>query len=373
MSSFMKDVVSEVLKRNRTVPPAPVGPAASAVACTAGSKDNCPHTCSAPGNCPKPGLTLPLKRTNYQKEQAVKRLASIAAEAAAAIGIVQQQAPGGAAMARAAGAERPLPASGSILAAAAQAGKPAPPVHTPVDAPPVPGQQFAEHYLSPLLQRTLSWPEQKDSGLHGGPPARPSVPPEAQDPLEPLRLPAADMEVWLFPRISDELRPLLGSPGRNYSAAGVISAPNCHPGQLFAAEELLPQDSGLEADISWSTDGGGFELKLFGSDHRVIADKLKQLTARMQDGSGTAVRVWISREPGRLLRRYFGGGPQEAVAVVAGSSRWNSIGIAEQWLQRNPGSGLRLSAERSYCILTGTTGQMAAAAPGLAGLSAPHR
>lgn len=333
MSSFMKDVVSEVLQRNRTAAPASLSSAASAEACTANSKDNCTHTCSAPGNCPKPGPTLPLKRTNYQKEQAAKRLATIAA--------------------------------GAVI----PAHKPA----APVDVSPVPEKQFAEQYLSPLLQRTLSRPEQKDNGFPGSPPARPSVRAEAQDPLEPHRLPAADMEVWLFPRISDELRPLLGSPGRNYSAAGVISAPDCHPGQLFAAEELLPQDSGLEADISWSTDGGGFELKLFGADHRVIADKLKQLTARMQDGSGSAVRVWISREPGRLLRRYFGGGPQEAVAIVAGTSRWHSIGIAEQWLQRNPGSGLRLSTERGYCILTGTAGQMTAAALGLAGLSSPHR
>jgi hypothetical protein len=181
------------------------------------------------------------------------------------------------------------------------------------------------------------------------------------------------MEVWLFPRIRDDFRPLLGSPGRNYSAAGVISAPSCHPGQLFAAEELLPQDSGLEADISWSADGGSFELKLFGQDYQLVADKLKQLTARMQDGANSAVRVWISREPGRLLRRYFSGGPQEAVAVVAGSTRWNSIGIAEQWLQRNPGSGLRLCTERGYSILTGTAEQMAASAPGLAGLSAPCR
>lgn len=181
------------------------------------------------------------------------------------------------------------------------------------------------------------------------------------------------MEVWLFPLIRDDLRPLLGSPGQNYSAAGVISAPSCHPGQLFAAEELLPQDSGLEADINWSADGGSFELKLFGLDHQLVADKLKQLTARMQDGANSAVRVWISREPGRLLRRYFSGGPQEAIAVVAGSSRWNSIGSAEQWLQRNPGSGLRLRLERGYCILSGTAEQISASAPGLTNLSAPSR
>lgn len=181
------------------------------------------------------------------------------------------------------------------------------------------------------------------------------------------------MDVWLFPRIRDDLRPLLGSSGRDYSAAGIISAPSCQPGQLFAADELLPQDSGLEADISWRADGGGFELKLFGQDQERVEDKLKQLTARMQHDAGSAVRIWISREPGQLLRRYFGGGPQEAVAVVAGSSRWNSIGIAEQWLQRNPRSGLRLRMERGCCILTGTAGQMDAAASGLAGLSAPRR
>lgn len=373
MSSFMKDVVAEVLQRNRT--PALAGPAtpvASAVSCTADSKKNCTYTCSTPGNCPKPELALPLKRINYQKEQAARRLASIAAEAAAAIGNVQPRSPGGASFASATGTAVPsLPVADPAFPA--QAGSLLKQAVPPANEPQGQGRQFAEQYLSPLLQRTLARPEQQNNSSPGSAPARSFVPAEAQDPLEPVRLPAADMEVWLFPRIRDDFRPLLGSPGRNYSAAGVISAPSCHPGQLFAAEELLPQDSGLEADISWSADGGSFELKLFGQDYQLVADKLKQLTARMQDGANSAVRVWISREPGRLLRRYFSGGPQEAVAVVAGSTHWNSIGIAEQWLQRNPGSGLRLCTERGYCILTGTAEQMAASAPGLAGLSAPCR
>ncbi|MNI87823.1 hypothetical protein D3C73_1450540 [compost metagenome] len=59
--------------------------------------------------------------------------------------------------------------------------------------------------------------------------------------------------------------------------------------------------------------------------------------------------------------------------MILASSRWNSIGIAEQWLQRHPSSGLQLRTERGYCILSGTAGQMSAAAAGLAGLAARGR
>ncbi|WP_310830217.1 hypothetical protein [Paenibacillus pedocola] len=181
------------------------------------------------------------------------------------------------------------------------------------------------------------------------------------------------MEVWLFPRIRDDLRPLFGSSGRNYSSAGIISAAACHPGQLFAVEELLSGEPELESDINWSVDGGGFELKLFSKDHHKVAAKLKELTEYMQDGAASAVQVWISLQPARLLRRYFGGGQQEAIAVVAGSSRWNSIGIAEQWLQRSPSPYLHIRTEHGYCIISGTAEQMAGAAPELTRLAASVR
>lgn len=344
MSSFMKDVVSEVLQRNRTA--APAGAAASAASCAVSSRENCPHTCAQPGNCSKP--ELPLKRTNYQKEQAAKRLAILSGHPSTA------QAP-----------VRPQPDS---LAAA----RVAQPAYQPA-ADVVPSREMAGQYLSPLLLRTLSPLEQKhDSPRENAP--LPQITPVQQDSLAPVRLPAAaGLDVWLFPRIRDDLRPLLGSSGRNYSSAGVISAASCHPGQLFAAEELLSGEPELESDISWSVDGGGFELKLFSKDHHKVAAKLKELTEYMQAGAASAVQVWISLQPGRLLRRYFGGGQQEAIAVVAGSSRWNSIGITEQWLQSHPSSGLHIRTERGYCILSGTPGQMDAAAPGLISLAAPGR
>lgn len=333
MSSFMKDVVSEVLQRNRTA--APAGAAASA----------------QPGKYSRP--ELPLKRTNYQKEQAAKRLAVISGQPSPVQAPDNRQQPS---------------------LAAVRVVQPA----NPPAAAAAPGREWAGQYLSPLLLRTLSPLEQRNSSpseRDSSPNENPTLPQlaaEPQDPLEPVRLPAAALEVWLFPRIRDELRPLLGSPGRNYSSAGVISAAACHPGQLFAAEELLSDEPELEADIGWSGDGG-FELKLFGKDHHKTAAKLKELTDYMQAGAASAVQVWISLQPGRLLRRYFGGGQQEAIAVIAGSSRWNSIGVAEQWLQRHPSSGLHIRAERGYCIISGTAEQMAAAAQELNRLSAPGR
>ncbi len=341
MSSFMKDVVSEVLQRNRTS--APAGAAPPAPSCGVSSRENCPHTCAQPGKCSKPGLTL--QRTNYQKEQAARRLAVLSGHPSLA--------------------QAPAVRQPDSLAAA----RVVQPAKEPA-ADAVPSREMAGQYLSPLLLRTLSPLEQKDNSPRTNPPL-PRVTPDPQDMLAPVRLPAAGgLEVWLFPRIRDDLRPLLGSSGRNYSSAGVISEASCHPGQLFAAEELLAGESELESDISWSVDGN-FELKLFCKDHHMAAAKLRELTAYMQARAASPVRVWISLQPGRLLRRYFSGGHKEAIAVIAGTSRWNSIGIAEQWLQRHPSSGLYIRAEQGYCILSGTAGQMAAAAPGLTRLAAP--
>jgi hypothetical protein len=343
LSSFMKDVVSEVLQRNRTS--APAGAAPPAPSCAVSSRENCPHTCAQPGNCSKPGLTL--QRTNYQKEQAARRLAVLSGHPSPAQAPVVRH-PDSLAAARVVQPTKP-PAADAVLS-----------------------REMARQYLSPLLLRTLSPLEQKDNSPRGNPPL-PQIIPEPQDPHAPVRLPAAGgLEVWLFPRIRDDLRPLLGSSGRSYSSAGIISEASCHPGQLFAAEELLSGEPELESDISWSVDGS-FELKLFSKDHHKVAAKLKELTAYMQAGTASPVRVWISQQPGRLLRRYFGGGQQEAIAVIAGTSRWNSIGIAEQWLQRHPSSGLYIRTEHGYCILSGTAGQMAAAAPGLILLAAPGR
>ncbi|QSF44429.1 hypothetical protein [Paenibacillus tianjinensis] len=339
MSSFMKDVVSEVLQRNRTAAP---GIAAPAPSCTVSSRENCPHTCAQPGHCSKP--ELPLQRTNYQKEQTARRLAVLAGLPSPA------QAP--------AGRQPDSLAAARVMQPAKQP-----------TADAVPGRDMAGQYLSPLLLRTLSPLEQKDNSPLGNS-TQPRITPEPQDILAPVRLPAAGgLEVWLFPRIRDDLRPLLGSSSRNYSSAGVISAAACHPGQLFAAEELLSGEPELESDICWSNDGGGFELKLFGKDQHKVAAKLEELTAYMQAGAASPVRIWISLQPARLLRRYFGGGQQEAIAVVAGTSRWNSIGIAEQWLQRHPSSGLHLRTEHGYSIISGAAEQMAAAAPGLANLA----
>ncbi|WP_054943921.1 hypothetical protein [Paenibacillus ihuae] len=217
MSSFMKDVVSEILQRNRAAAPAAAAPAPS---CAVSSRENCLHTCAQPGNCSKPGLTL--QRTNYQKEQAARRLAILSGHPSPA------QDP--------AGRQPDSLAAARVVQPAANA---------------VPGRDMAGQYLSPLLLRTLSPLEQKDNSSRGNSPL-PQVTPEPQDPHAPVRLPAAGgLEVWLFPRIRDDLRPLLGSSGRNSSSAGVISAAACHPGQLFAAEELL------SASLSWNRISAG--------------------------------------------------------------------------------------------------------------------
>lgn len=178
-----------------------------------------------------------------------------------------------------------------------------------------------------------------------------------------------NMDAWLFPVISSRLRGMLGTAGRSYSSAGVLSIPVSLPGQLFAAEELLGGDSALEADISWHPAGSGFELKLFSNDPAKLARLLTELTGILQRDSARRVRVYTSLQPGPLLRRHLAAGQQDAIAVIDAASRWSSIGLAERLLSRYPDAGLSLRAERSYCIISGTSAQLASVLPGLTRLA----
>jgi hypothetical protein len=176
------------------------------------------------------------------------------------------------------------------------------------------------------------------------------------------------LEAWLFPVISSRLRWVLGTAGRSCSSAGVLSVPFSHPGQLFAAEELLSGEPALEADIDWSS-SGSFELKLFGNDSGKLARLLTELAGTLQRDSARRIRVYASLQPGPLLRRHLAAGQQDAVAIIDAASRWSSIGFAEQLIGSYPDAGLSLRAERSYCIVSGTSAQLTAVLPGLADLT----
>ncbi|MBW4082792.1 hypothetical protein [Paenibacillus sp. S150] len=418
MSDFMKNIVSEVLQRNRQpssagavrvpgapnaygadsspLPPGVPSPAAAASSpsphtCSADSRADCPHTCTQPGNCRKPPPEI--RRTNYQKALAARRIALIGAAAAAV--------PGGAAAAiNYEPASPPYERDANSLLAGMQADTAVKkagslqPGRLPQDiATAEPGsrpspaatlelhnRQFVEQCLSPLLLRTLPVktspprltgdhaPEQPAApapvstrGMDSpGSPAL-SVPFRTPGSPEPFRLPLqGSLEGWLFPEISSRLRPLLGISGRNYSSAGVLSSPVCHPGQLFAAEELLPQDPGLEADMGWSPAGNGFELKLFSHDPDRIASLLAELAACIQGQAARSVQIYTSLTPGPLLRRYLGAGQLEALAVIDAGSRWSGIGTAEQLLFNHPDTGLSIRTEHNCCIVSGASARIQA-------------
>jgi hypothetical protein len=81
----------------------------------------------------------------------------------------------------------------------------------------------------------------------------------------------------------------------------------------------------------------------------------------MQSDSARHVQVFVSLNPTALLRQHLGAGQQEALAIVDTASRWNSIGRVEQLLFRSPAPGLKIRAEQGYCVVSGTSAQMAAA------------
>ncbi|WP_019908486.1 hypothetical protein [Paenibacillus sp. HW567] len=378
MSDFMKNIVSEVLLRNhQPAVPGATGaaiahansslPASSGVsspsripgipgapdtvrgfdysttgvptlstatvtahACTANSKADCPHTCLQPGNCRKPSGEI--KRINYQKEKAEQRLALI--NGAAGAGQLQNR--------------------------------------------QFQNRQFAEQCLSPLLLRTLPVKPSppRIAGANSLAASVPSGPAAFQVPgsPEPCRLPAAEgIECWLFPEISSRLRPLLGISGRNSSSAGLLLAPACHPGQLFAVEDLLAAEPGLETDVSWRPAGSGFELMLFSSDAGRITRHLTEMAGRLHSEASRPVQVYVSPNPGPLLRRHLGAGLQEAIAVIDTGSRWSSIGTAERLLYSQPNAGLSLRAEDSCCIISGTPAQITALGPALNSLMVEQR
>lgn len=309
MSDFMRNVVSEVLQRNHAIPISGVIP-------------------TKPEDYSKP--QLPVKRTNYQKEQAAKRLALIAGTAAAS-------------SSSSANLSNLSTNSGNSTNSTSGA------LHT---------QHFVEHCLSPLLLRTLSHKNVEVSS-----PGSSSI--EAQlhrtETSEPFRLSTErDIDAWLFPDIRTALRPLLGITSRNYSAAGVISTRNCHPGQLFAAEKILTDDPELEGEIHWGEADPRFELKLFSNDSHKVAIKLKEMVDLLQAASTRRVQLFVSLSPTPLLRQHLGAGQQESIAVVDAATRWNSIGLVQQLLYRCPDTGLKIRAEQSYVTITGTSAQITA-------------
>jgi hypothetical protein len=149
----------------------------------------------------------------------------------------------------------------------------------------------------------------------------------------------------------------------------VLSVPVSHPGQLFAAEDLLGGEPALEADISWNHSGSGFELKLFSNDSGKLVRLLTELAGTLQRAAARRIQIYSSLQPGPLLRRHLAAGQQDAVAVIDAASRWNSIALAETLLGDYPDAGLSLRAERSYCIISGTSAQLAGILPGLTHLA----
>ncbi|WNS43036.1 hypothetical protein [Paenibacillus sp. MMS20-IR301] len=348
-----------------------------------------------PGDCLKPNGGI--KRINYQKEQASKRLAPLGW-------------PG-------------LPGSSydthSLDAAQLQTGSRSPErpsgdaATLPAPAGPASGntQSFAERCLSPLLLRSLpdGLAQPAASGDASCPPAtcagglaqvhspgHPAgdrlcrqdscpeashfrgipVPPVAvygqgnTSPDSPLPLLRDEtLDAWLFPVISSRLRPVLGTAGRGYSSAGVLSAPASHPGQLFAVEALLAANPALEADVQWGGSSGGFELLLLSNDAGLLARLLTELAGALQRDSIRQIRGYSSLQPGPLLRRHLAAGQQDAIAVIDAASRWNSLGCAERLLVSCPGTSLSLRAERSYCILSGSDAELAAVLPALTELT----
>ncbi|ULO08306.1 hypothetical protein H1230_05680 [Paenibacillus sp. 19GGS1-52] len=326
MSDFMRNVVSEVLQRNHAIPFSGVTPA---------------H----PEDYSKP--QPPVKRTNYQKEQAAKRLALIAGAAASSSSSSNLSNNSGNSSSLGnsigSGSNTLSTHSGGTISSTSGA------LHT---------QHFVEHCLSPLLLRTLSHKNVEVSS-----PGNSHIKAQLHTPetSEPFRLSTArDMDAWLFPDISTALRPLLGITSRNYSAAGVISTRSCHPGQLFAAEKILADDPTLEAEIYWGEADPRFELKLFSNHFHKVAIKLKEIVDLLQVASTRRVQLFVSLSPTPLLRQHLGAGQQESIAVVDAASRWNSIGLVQQLLYRCPHPELKIRAEHSYVTITGTSAQITA-------------
>lgn len=327
MSDFMRNVVSEVLQRNHAIPISGVIPA---------------HL--EDYSKPQP----PVKRTNYQKEQAAKRLALIAGTAAASSSSSSN-------LSNNSGNSSSLGNSISCSSNthSTNSGSPTNSISGALHT-----QHFVEHCLSPLLLRTLSHKNLEVSSP-GSSPIEARL--HTHETSEPFRLSTvSDIDAWLFPDIRTALRPLLGITSRNYSAAGVISARACHPGQLFAVEKILADDPELEAEIRWGEADPRFELKLFSNDFHKVAIKLKEMVDLLQAASTRRVQLFVSLSPTPLLRQHLGAGQQESIVVVDAATRWNSIGLVQQLLYRCPDAGLKIRAEQSYVTITGTSAQITA-------------
>lgn len=321
MSEFMRNVVAEVLQRNKTEHKEP---------CTADGKDSCSAGCGQPEACTKQAAAI--KRVNYQRERAAQRLAPIAGQTGAG-----------------SSARASFPAQQAVAAVAKAVANPI--TTKPGTAETQMTKRFVEDTLSPLLRLTIGG--QGSIATDVAPPTAEAGIPEVASPIG--RGSGAGSSVWFFPSIREELRPLLGAVNRKFTAAGVVSIERCLPSQLFAIEEVLGADPQLEAQIDWGRTGKGFELKLFGSDADSVAAKLSELSERLSGGNtDRRFETCFSATPSRLLAQHLELRHNEAAAVLEGVAHWDGVGLMDRFLQQHPDSRVRFQVKDGYVLLTGT-------------------
>ncbi|MCL6456594.1 MAG: hypothetical protein K6T85_01170 [Gorillibacterium sp.] len=385
MSDFMKSIVAEVLERNRSDYPSKlIGPVAAKSGispignCSVDHKEDCTLACGQSESCVKQLSTI--KRTNYQKEKAAKRLAAFTGQISDQPAVVVP--PPSQKQTVQVAVQQSLDHPGRISESGISATK-----------------RFVEESLSPLLRLTLA-KEQPAIGDYATPARAPlpegrpisslwsepdkgkavALPPtqvkaiytasaaeiSKASPLKDAAIylgPTDDSSctLWFFPSIREELRTLLGITNRRHRTVGIVGASLSSPDQLFAVDAVLTGTAKLDMELVWGEAGKGFELKLFGEDPELMVSKLRALADRLQNAKEKTIQAYVSLQPTPLLVRYLGTRQQEALGLVTGICRLNSIGLLDRLLERHPTFKLTIRVEARYLVLTGAPNEVSIA------------
>lgn len=160
--------------------------------------------------------------------------------------------------------------------------------------------------------------------------------------------------VWFFPQVHRELRRCFRvESGRR--SVGVISAPHCYPGQLFFVEELLRELPETEHDVKWNpSKSSPFMCELSCDDDARLYEALKAIYQKLNRRALQETESYTSVSPSAwLLQQLAVDRSVDAVGVLEGIPRVNSIGLLDKYFkaQNDPPVGFKI--EDHYVLLFG--------------------
>lgn len=290
----MKNIVSEVLNRNRTETPARVQEESRA-----GSQQV--HQVSASNN-QIPGIYRP----NYQRQKRQSHRLAVA--------------------------------NGS---------KPEKPNSAPPHHPGPLTRDFVENQLSALQRLTTAQINQ--GSAMGASSSAPGILPSAQL----IGKTRKDQYVWYFPSLNHRL----GSAGEE-STVGFITGVACHPGTLFLIDERLNLTPEITCEPFGEKKSNRFvdTVRFRAKDQRMMESFLKDLYIQLNRSSIRPLESFVSEKPTRFLFDSLSFTVNASIAALTGISAISGMALLDRFFYQNPQVSLQFDLRENCLLIAGPYG-----------------